>query len=63
MKIRGMHCHGCASRLERALERLEQVEAAEANFETESVSVKWTGVTLDRSLIEKAIRRAGFEPV
>lgn len=59
MKVEGMTCNGCASRLQRVLQNVEGVEAAEVSFDLGRVVV--TGpVPLAR--IEQAVRGAGFDP-
>ena len=67
--VKGMHCAGCAGRLEAALRAVPEVDSAVVNFATSSAAVLWknsfgvdSGTAERRSeLVEKAIRGAGFE--
>jgi Cu+-exporting ATPase len=66
--VKGMHCAGCAGRLETALRAVPGVGEASVNFATSSASVRWrngsgiaSNTVAGRSdLVEKAIREAGF---
>lgn len=61
LKISGMHCTGCSSRLERVLNQLAGVENAQVSFEKQIANICYhkTEITLDE--IKEAIINAGFE--
>ncbi len=60
LKIEGMHCSGCSTRLERVLNGIEGV-SAKVSLENKNASVEYDTqkVTLDQ--ICEAIEDAGFE--
>ncbi|MCQ2969905.1 MAG: heavy metal translocating P-type ATPase [Clostridium sp.] len=60
-KIGGMNCSACASRVERAIKKMDGVEEANVNFATETLSVKFDGAKVDSTKIEEAIVNAGFK--
>lgn len=65
-RVEGMTCGGCAMATEMAVEKLEGVESAEAEYLGEEESGRCT-VTYDPSAlgtseIAAAIERAGYEP-
>lgn len=60
VKVKGMHCNGCAARLERVLKTMDEVGEAQADLEEESVTLHWRGRSPDRDRINKAIQKAGF---
>ena len=52
LKIEGMHCAGCSTRLERVLNNLEGVEEAKVSLEETKTNIK---------NIKEAIADAGFK--
>lgn len=63
MQIGGMNCAACARRVELAVGKLEGVDKSTVNLATEKLSVTYDDRALDRSAIEQAVARAGFEVV
>ncbi len=60
VKISGMTCTACASRVERVMNKLEGVDSASVNFATETLSIKYDNEKLNSSDIEKAVEKAGY---
>lgn len=60
VKITGMTCAVCASRVEKAVGKLEGVTDANVNFATETLSVKYNDDIIKSSDIENAIEKAGY---
>lgn len=63
LKIEGMHCEGCAKRLEKVLNNVEGVETAKVIFEEKCASVEYKEEKLDIEEIKEAIVDAGFEVI
>ena len=61
LKIEGMHCTGCSSRLERVLNNLEGVKSATVNFEEKQASIIFDINTINEKEIKEAIEDAGFQ--
>ena len=62
-RVGGMHCAGCASRLEGVLGKLEGVSEVGVNFATGAAMVRWSdGDTSQErgAVVERAIQEAGF---
>ena len=60
-KISGMHCAGCASRLENVLRDLEGVSGATVNFATSTATVTGGKNGPLSGVVETAIQTAGFQ--
>lgn len=60
LKVEGMHCTGCSTRLQKVLNNLEGVSKAEVSFETGVAKIEYDG-KLDLDDIKNAIIDAGFE--
>ncbi len=60
LKISGMHCNGCSSRLEKVLNGMESVKA-EVSFENKNAIVEYDEERVNIDEIEDAINDAGFE--
>ena len=60
VKILGMTCTACASRVERVINKLEGVDKANVNFATETLSVKYDNEKVNSLDIEKAVEKAGY---
>ncbi len=58
LDIEGMHCAGCAGRVERALKTVPGVAGAAVNLATERAEV--TGAALDAAALAEAVRGAGY---
>lgn len=62
LKIEGMHCDGCAKRLEKVLNNIEGVESAKVSFNDKCASVEYTeNVSIEE--LKEAIVDAGFEVI
>lgn len=61
MKIVGMSCSACASRIERIVNKLDGVESGSVNFATETLTLEYSESTIKLSQIEQAIEKAGFK--
>jgi copper chaperone CopZ len=57
LKIEGMHCEGCAKRLENILNRKENIEAT-VSFEKKEANIEYKDLTIKE--IEEIIEDAGF---
>ncbi|MEJ5200540.1 MAG: heavy metal-associated domain-containing protein, partial [Anaerolineae bacterium] len=63
LAITGMDCVNCAANVERALKKVEGVEAASVNLATERATVAYDpATTTPQALIEK-IQEVGYTPV
>ena len=60
LRVGGMECASCSSRVERVLQRMEGVDAVGVNLATERATVH-AGPGVSVSDLEEAVRRAGFE--
>lgn len=61
LKIKGMHCTGCSTRLEKVLNNQEGVEKAEVSFEEGKAEIKYDENQIKLEEIKEAIEDAGFE--
>jgi len=62
LEIEGMHCAGCVSSVEKALNGLVGVETAEVNLPLKHGKVLYDPDRVEPGLIENAVRQAGFNP-
>lgn len=62
LSIEGMTCASCVGRVEKALKKVAGVDSANVNLATERAVVT-SAQTLDRSMLIKAVERAGFSVV
>lgn len=60
LKIEGMHCSGCSTRLERVLNGIEGV-SAKVSLENKNASVEYDTQKITLDQICEAIEDAGFE--
>jgi Cu+-exporting ATPase len=60
LPISGMHCAGCAGRIEGALQGLAGVQQAQVNFATEKATVHFDPAALDRHAISRKIEEVGY---
>ncbi len=61
--IRGMTCAACVRANEKAVGGLPGVAKAEVNFATETLSVEYDELSVDRTAIAAAVADAGYEAV
>ena len=61
LKIEGMHCAGCSTRLERVLNNLEGVEEAKVSLEEKQTTIKFDETKTNIENIKEAIADAGFK--
>ena len=61
LKIKGMHCTGCSTRLEKVLNNQEGVEKAEVSFEDGKAEIKYDENQIKIEEIKETIEDAGFE--
>ncbi|AQS59118.1 heavy metal translocating P-type ATPase [Desulforamulus ferrireducens] len=63
IKIKGMTCAACSSRVERVLKKLPGVFEASVNLATERAAVVFNPAELTPADLGKAIKEAGYTPV
>ncbi len=61
LKIEGMHCAGCSTRLEKVLNNLEGVETAKVSLEEKKATIKYDETKINIESIKDAIEDAGFK--
>ena len=61
LKIAGMHCTGCSSRLEKVLNNIEGVEKAKVSFEEEEAVITYDNEKVSEQQIIIEIEEAGFK--
>ncbi len=61
LRIEGMHCAGCAARLQNVLGKLPEVAEARVNYATAAAEVVFAADLADPDPVIDAARRAGFE--
>ena len=61
LPVRGMHCAGCASRIEHTLQDLQGVEDAHVNFATEKATVHYDPDAFTLSQLTQKIEAIGFQ--
>ena len=61
LKIEGMHCTGCSTRLEKVLNNLEGVETAKVSLEEKKATIKYDETKINIENIKEAIEDAGFK--
>lgn len=60
LKINGMHCEGCSTRLERVLNLIEGVKASVV-LDTKLATIEYDEQQVTLDTIKEAIEDAGFE--
>jgi Zn2+/Cd2+-exporting ATPase len=63
LTLEGMDCSDCELVLEHRLGRLDGVLDVAANFNEQSLEIKYDQRRINRRLIEKRVRQMGYEPV
>lgn len=61
LKIEGMHCAGCSTRLEKVLNNLEGVETAKVSLEEKKATIKYDETKISLESIKEAIEDTGFK--
>ena len=61
LKIEGIHCAGCSTRLEKVLNNLEGVETAKVSLEEKKATIKYNEEKISVENIKEAIEDAGFK--
>ncbi len=61
LKIKGMHCTGCSTRLEKVLNNQDGVEDAKVSFEEAKAEIKFDENQISLEEIKEVIVDAGFE--
>ena len=61
LKIEGMHCAGCSTRLEKVLNNLEGVEIAKVILEEKKATIKYDETKISLENIKESIEDAGFK--
>ena len=61
LKIEGMHCAGCSTRLEKVLNNLEGIETAKVSLEEKKATIKYDETKINIETIKEAIEDAGFK--
>ena len=61
LKIEGMHCAGCSSRLEKILNNVDGVESAKVSLEEKSADIKYNEGEVELNTILQEIEDAGFK--
>ena len=61
LKIEGMHCAGCSTRLEKVLNNLEGVETAKVSLEERKATIKYDETKINIENIKETIEDAGFK--
>lgn len=60
IKIQGMHCDGCASRVKSLLEKEQGVREADVSYEAGEARVKHSEHTVGKDRLREVIERAGY---
>ena len=61
LKIEGMHCTGCSSRLEKVLNNTDGVESATDSFEKKQAIITYNESQTDIEQIKQIIQDTGFK--
>ena len=61
LKIEGLHCAGCSTRLEKVLNNLEGVEIAKVSLEEKKATIKYDETKISLENIKESIEDAGFK--
>lgn len=61
LKIKGMHCTGCSTRLERVLNKQDGIKVAKVSFEKGEVDIEFDEQQIELKDIKELIEDAGFE--
>lgn len=61
LRVAGMDCTGCEARIQKALNRLEGIRQATANYQTGEVRVAFDPAHTSETAIRACIQQAGYE--
>lgn len=61
--IGGMTCAACGNRIEKALQKLNGIEAVSVNYATEKATITYDPQIVRISSIKQAIQKAGYQPL
>lgn len=61
LKIKGMHCTGCSTRLERVLNKQDGIKVAKVSFEKGEIDIEFDEQQIELKDIKELIEDAGFE--
>lgn len=61
LKIKGMHCTGCSTRLEKVLNNQDGISKAEVSFEQAKANIEYEEGKTNIEEIKETIEDAGFE--
>jgi Cu+-exporting ATPase len=61
LPIGGMHCAGCVARVEKVLQDLPGVQAAQVNLATETATLHYEPTTLTLDQVVKAVQASGYQ--
>lgn len=60
MKIKDMHCDGCAGNIKTALESLDGVTEVSVSFEDKKATVKFNDEKISQEKLKKVIAETGY---
>lgn len=61
LRVPGMHCGGCANRIEGALKHVEGVRRVKADFMAHTVEVAFDSEKVDEAEVRSVIEKTGYE--
>ena len=61
LRIDGMHCDGCASRIKTVLEKEPGVHKASVSYPTGTAEIRFNELSLNEQRLVGIIERAGFD--
>ena len=61
LQVPGMHCGGCATRIEDALKHVEGVRRVKADFVAHTVDVAFDSEKVDETTVRSVIEKTGYE--
>lgn len=61
LKIKGMHCEGCSTRLEKVLNNQDGVEEAKVSLEKAEANIKFDETQTSVDELKEAVEDAGLE--
>ena len=61
LKIKGMHCEGCSTRLEKVLNNQDGVEEAKVSLEKAEANITFDEAKINVNELKEAVEDAGFE--
>ena len=61
LQVPGMHCGGCANRIEEAVKHIEGVRRVKADFMAHTVDVAFDSEKVDETALRSVIEKTGYE--